>query len=295
MAAITPALGFIGLGQIGAPMAAHWIDWRGGFVAFDVRSDATEPFGAKGATVAASVADVATKAEIISVMVLDDEQVRGVVDELLPALRPGAVVAIHSTIRPATAEDLAGVVAEAGGSLIDAPVSGGFMGAHDGRLAVMVGGERDAYERVKDPFKRFADVVVHAGAAGAGTRMKLARNLLTFVGYTAAAEAQRLAEAAGLDLAKLARVVRHSDSLTGGPGSIMLRETTAPMAPDDPWYAILDHTRILGEKDLSLAVAMGDDLGVELPMGRYAQTAFAAGLGLAAKLSPGDATEQEEQ
>ena len=96
--------------------------------------------------------------------------------------------------------------------------------------------------------------VVHAGPAGAGTRMKLARNLLHFVSFTAATEAQRLAEAAGLDLVDLGDVVRHTDAVTGGPGAIMHRDTTAPLAPDDFWFEVFDHVRALGEKDLAFAL-----------------------------------------
>ena len=213
-------------------------------------------------------------------MVLNDEQVRTVVADLLSTLRSGSVIAIHSTIQAETAEELAATTAAQGVHLVDAPVSGGFMGAHDGTLAVMVGGERAAYELVKDVFACFATLVVHMGPAGAGTRTKLARNLMHFVAYTAAFEAQRLAEAAGLDLQKLARVVRHSDAVTGGPGAIMVRSATGPLEPSDPLYDIFSHTRDLGEKDLILALEMADQLGVDLPLGRQALADFATGLGV---------------
>jgi 3-hydroxyisobutyrate dehydrogenase-like beta-hydroxyacid dehydrogenase len=124
------------------------------------------------------------------------------------------------------------------------------------------------------------------GQAGAGTQAKLARNLLHFAAFTAAAEAQRLAEAAGLDLRKLARIVRHSDAVTGGAGSIMLRRTTAPLDAGDPLREILEHVRALGEKDLALALELGASLGVDLPMAEYAMANFAAGLGLPAGRKP---------
>jgi 3-hydroxyisobutyrate dehydrogenase-like beta-hydroxyacid dehydrogenase len=153
------------------------------------------------------------------------------------------------------------------------------MGAQDGRLAVMVGGPREAFERCRQPFGHFADLVLHLGPVGAGTKAKLARNLLHFVSFTAAAEAQRLAEAAGLDLRKLAKVVRHSDAVTGGAGSIMLRPTTAPIAPDDPLHQILAHVRDLGCKDLTLALRLGAELGVDLPLAQLALERFGPGLG----------------
>ena len=273
-------VGFIGLGQIGAPMAGRLVDWPDGLVVFDVRSEAAAPLVEQGATLAASAAEVGAACDVVSVMVLNDAQVRTVVAELLTTAQPGTVLAVHSTIRPETAEELALTTAEHGVDLLDVPVSGGFVGAHDGTLAAMVGGDRAAYERAKAVFARWATVVVHMGPAGAGTRTKLARNLMHFIAFTGVGEAQRLAEAAGLDLRKLARVVRHSDSVTGGPGAIMLRDTTAPMAPDDDWYDILSHTRDLGEKDLALALELAEGLGLDLPLAKQALRDFATGLGV---------------
>jgi 3-hydroxyisobutyrate dehydrogenase-like beta-hydroxyacid dehydrogenase len=189
-------------------------------------------------------------------------------------------VAVHSTIGPATAERLAERCASHGIAVVDAPVSGGFMGAHDGRLAVLVGGDDEAVERCREPFGRWADLFVHFGPVGAGTRAKLARNMMHFVAYTAAAEAQRLAEAAGIGLEDLGRVVRHSDAVTGGPGAIMLRSTTAPIPPDDPFHQPFLHARELGEKDLALALDLGDQLDVDLPLARLAVDHLAAGLGV---------------
>src|SRR3546814_20489473 len=88
-----------------------------------------------------------------------------------------------------------------------------------------------------------------------------------FIAYTGATEAQRLAEAAGLDLLKLGQVVRHSDAVTGGAGAIMVRPTAAPLSPDDGLYDIFCHTRSLAEKDLELALELGAGLGVEHPPG----------------------------
>ena len=274
------AVGFIGLGQIGAPMAGRLVDWPDGLVVFDVRPEAAATLVEQGATLAESVGDLGARAGVISVMVLDDEQVRAVVTDLLATARPGTVIAIHSTIRPETAEELAQSATGIGVHVVDAPVSGGFMGAHEGTLAVMIGGEREAYEQVKEVFARFATLVVHMGPAGAATRTKLARNLMHFIAYTGASEAQRLAEAAGLDLLKLARVVRHSDAVTGGPGAIMIRDTTARLQPGDEWFDILSHTRDLGEKDLTLALELAEHLGVDLPLGHLARQRFADGLGV---------------
>lgn len=275
-------LGYIGLGNMGAPMAKRLVDWPGGVTVFDVRTEAMTPLAEAGAGLADSVADVAAAADIISVTVLDDAQVRTVVAELAANAKPGSVIAIHSTISDNTAAELANELKPQGIHVVDAPVSGGAGAAEKGELATMVGAERAVYERIKPAFKQWASLVIHAGEPGAGTRMKLARNMLTFTSYAAAGEAMRLAEAAGLDLQALGRVVRHTDALTGGPGAIMFRDTAAPLQPDDFLYQPLSHTRQLGEKDLGLALALGEANGVDLPLAQVALRRLASGLGVAA-------------
>lgn len=273
-------LGYIGLGNMGAPMAMKMTEWPGGVTVYDVRTEAMTPLAEKGASLADSVADIAVAADIIHVTVLNDAQVREVVGELAAAAKPGTVIAIHSTISDATAVELAAEHKLQGIHVVDAPVSGGAAAAANGELATMVGAEREVYERIKPAFKHWAAMVIHAGEPGAGTRMKLARNMLTFTSYAAACEAMKLAEAAGLDLQALGRVVRHTDALTGGPGAIMVREDTKDLEPDNFLYQPFLHTRGLGEKDLSLALALGEAVSVELPLAQQAFERLAAGLGV---------------
>lgn len=272
--------GFIGLGNIGAPMATRLANRDGGLIVRDLRDDVVATLVATGAEAAASTGDIGTRCAGVSVMVLNDAQVRDVTAELFESMSPGGVISIHSTIEVATAQELAAAAREHGLHLLDAPVSGGFIGAADGRLAIMVGGDEAALATVREPFGHMADLVIRFGDAGAGTTAKLARNLLHFVAFTAAAEAQQLAEAAGIDLSGLGRVVRHSDAVTGGPGSIMLRTSTEAMAPDDDWYDTMSHVRNLGEKDLDLALGLAETLGVDLPLAQLARRDLAAGLGV---------------
>jgi 3-hydroxyisobutyrate dehydrogenase-like beta-hydroxyacid dehydrogenase len=276
---MTEKLGYVGLGNMGAPMAKRLVEWPGGVTVFDVRPKAMTPLAEVGATLADSVADVAT-ADIISVTVLNDEQVRDVVGELAANAKPGTVIAIHSTISPDTAVNLAKELHPQGIHIVDAPVSGGGGAAEKGELAVMVGADRDVYERIKPAFKQWASMVIHAGPPGAGTRMKLARNMLTFTSYAAACEAMKLAEAAGIDLQALGRVVRHTDAQSGGPGAVIVRENMAPLEPDNFLYGPLSHASQLGEKDLSLALALGETVGVQLPLAEMALKNLAAGLGV---------------
>jgi 3-hydroxyisobutyrate dehydrogenase-like beta-hydroxyacid dehydrogenase len=278
-----PAVGFVGLGQMGAPMAAHLAGWPGGLIVCDARTAATDALAEAGALVASSPRALADQAMLISVMVRDDLEVREVVlgdDGIVTAATPGTVVAVHSTIRPDTAPDLAREAAPYGVAIVDAPVSGGVGGAHDGTLAVMAGGSPEAVGRMRPALERWASLVVHVGPVGAGTRAKLARTLIQYVAYAAAGEARRLAEAAGIDLAALAEVVRHSDATLGGPAAVMLQDTAGPLSRADEWYGPLAQVRDQGETDLDLALALARDLGIELPLAEAALDRLAAALGV---------------
>ena len=276
-------VGFIGLGKIGAPMARRLLEWPGGLTVNDVAAEATAPFAEAGARVVGTAAEVAEHAQVISVMVRDDAQVADVLagdHGILSTAAPDTIVAVHSTVEAATPARLAAEAAERGVHVVDAPVSGGWMGAEQGTLAVMLGAPEDIAERLRAPFGCFASLVAAVGPVGAGTRAKLARNLVTFVSYTAVGEAIRLAAAAGVDLRLLGDVVRHSDQVTGGAGMVLLRDHDGPLPPDDGLRPLFEHARDLGEKDLWLALELASEVGVELPMAAHALTALAPALGV---------------
>ena len=274
-------VGFIGLGNIGKPMALRLAASEGiDLSVFDVAPEPVAELAAAGAHASSSVAALARKSDVICVMVRDDDQVRDVLGEILGVAGDAQTVVIHSTVAPGTPSQLADTAARHGVKVLDAPVSGGAMGAADGTLAILVGGSADAFEAARPALEAMGSKVVHAGPIGAGTKFKLARNLMHFVAFTAATEAQRLAEAAGLDLVELGNVVRHTDAITGGPGAIMHRDTTAVLEESDFWFGVFGHVRALGEKDLTFALALADDLGVQTPLARLALTHLAPGLGL---------------
>jgi 3-hydroxyisobutyrate dehydrogenase-like beta-hydroxyacid dehydrogenase len=272
-------LGYIGLGKMGAPMALRLVDWPGGLIVFDIRTEAMTQFAEHGAQLADSVADVAD-ADIISITVLDDDQVREVVGALVKKAKSGTVLAIHSTISDTTAVELAKELEPQGIHIVDAPVSGGGRAAKKGELATMIGATDEAFAIVEKPFSLWASLVIHAGQPGAGTRMKLARNMLHYISFAAACEASRLAETCGLNLQDLGQVVRHTDAITGGAGSIMFRDDMKPIPPDSFLYQPFLHARVLGEKDLSLALALGQAVSVELPLAEAALEGLAEGLGV---------------
>jgi 3-hydroxyisobutyrate dehydrogenase-like beta-hydroxyacid dehydrogenase len=279
-AALNGAVGFVGLGNIGRPMAKRFAVWPHGLQVYDLVPRACAELEQAGAKVAGCVGDLAQEVGLLCVMVRDDAQVREVLDEVLARPREGLVVAVHSTVSPDTPADLARAAGRHGVRILDAPVSGGPKGAADGSLAMMVGGSDDAFAEVRDALALMSSMLLHAGPIGAGTRMKLARNLMHFVSFTAATEAQRLAEAAGIDLIELGKVVRHTDAITGGPGAVMHRATTAPIPPGDFWFDVFAHVRALGEKDLGFAVELAERLGVDAPLARHSLTGLGPGLGL---------------
>jgi 3-hydroxyisobutyrate dehydrogenase-like beta-hydroxyacid dehydrogenase len=264
-------VGFVGLGNIGKPMALRLAATEGiDLQVYDVAPAPVAELVAAGATAVAPVR--AMDVDVVCVMVRDDDQVRAVAAE---APRD-AVLVIHSTVAPSTPGEL-----EAEGhTVLDAPVSGGAMGAADGSLALMVGGTDEAFAAAEPVLNALGSKVVHTGPVGAGTKFKLARNLMHFVAFTAATEAQRLAEAAGLSIKDLGDVVRHTDAITGGPGAIMHRETTAPLDPGDFWHGIFGNVNSLAVKDLGFAIQLAHEFGVDVPLAELAIERLGPGLGL---------------
>jgi 3-hydroxyisobutyrate dehydrogenase-like beta-hydroxyacid dehydrogenase len=274
-------VGWIGTGFIGKPMALRLLSNPSiALTVFDINPEAPAEIVGAGAALASSVADLAQAVDVVSIMVREDEQVRDVVGQIVASGRTGLDLVIHSTVAPGTPAALAALAAPGGHSVLDAAVSGGPMGARSGELAVMVGADPEAIERVRPVLETLGNKVVHTGPVGTGTQFKLARNLIQFVAFTAATEAQRLAEAMGLDLAALGEVVRHSDAVSGGPGAIMYRTTTGPIPEGDFWHPILSNVAALGEKDLQFVVDLADQLGTAVPLARYALQGLRPGLGI---------------
>lgn len=275
-------LGFIGLGQMGARIAKRMAGWPGGIVVFDLRPEAMARLADTGATLTGSVAEVAS-ADIIGLAVLDDAQVRDVItgsDGLAAHAKAGTIIAIHSTISDTTAVELAQELRPQGIHVIDAPVSGGVPAAKRGELATMVGAEDDVFDRVQEPFSLWASLIVHAGAPGAGTRMKLARNMMHFTSFAAVSEAQRLAEASGLNLQDLGKLVRYTDSITEGPGAVIVRENTQELTPEDSNYESMLRIRNEGEHDLAEALELAKSYSIDVPLAAAALEHLADGLGL---------------
>ena len=194
-------VGFIGLGSQGGPMARRIVE--GGYeTTLWARRPATlEPFADTPAKLAESPAELAAASDLVCLCVVGDadiEEITGGEDGLIAAMKPGGIVAVHSTVHPNTCRSLAERADARGVSVIDAPVSGGGPAASEGRLLVMVGGDADVVERCRPVFETYADPVVHLGDLGSGQTTKLLNNLLFTANLGTAAAALSLADALGV-------------------------------------------------------------------------------------------------
>lgn len=203
-------VGFIGLGSQGAPMARRIIEAGYGTTLWARRETTLEPFAESGARVADSPADLARASDVVCLCVVGDADVREVITGehgVLAGLAAGGIVVVHSTVHPQTCRDLAQAVTERGGTLIDAPVSGGGQAAAEGHLLVMVGGGEDAVDRCRPVFETYADPIVHLGEVGAGQVTKLLNNLLFTANLAVAKSALDLGQSLGIEPARLGEVV----------------------------------------------------------------------------------------
>jgi 3-hydroxyisobutyrate dehydrogenase-like beta-hydroxyacid dehydrogenase len=208
--------GFIGLGSQGAPMARRMID-AGYPVTLWARREATlAPYRDTAATYAASVAELGAQVEHVGVCVVDDNDVRQVCDELIPAMRPGGLIAIHSTIHPDTCKALEARAKARGLRLLDAPVSGGQPAAEVGALTVMVGGDADAFTAAKPVFESFGRMIVHLGGVGAGQNAKLINNALLTAHLGLAHAAFSAGDKLGVDRKVLAELLLNSSGRSMG-------------------------------------------------------------------------------
>ncbi|HJU09917.1 MAG TPA: NAD(P)-dependent oxidoreductase [Candidatus Binataceae bacterium] len=260
---MTTRVGFIGLGNMGKPMAINLAKAGFDLMVYDLRAEPMQELAALGAKCARSADEIGRHAEMIELVVVDDAQVEAVTygeGGVLASARPGTVIAVHSTVHPRTVRHLADLAKIKGITVIDAEVSGGERGAYAKTLCYMVGGDKRAFEKCRPLFATSGSSIFHLGELGAGAITKLAHNLIVYVNMLAAAEGMKLAQTAGVDLAAMEQVVH--------AGAAQSRIA-------DHW----SHQRRLGatyttgpqglmqliHKDLRLALELGHDVGLSLP------------------------------
>lgn len=268
-------LGFVGLGAMGLPMTRNLVE-AGHRVTVASRSrppvDAAVAFGARDG---GSPAQVAADSDLVVLCVPNSPDVASVLDAMLEALRPGTIVVDCSTIDPDVEREQHARVAATGARYLDAPVSGGTVGAAKGMLTLMVGGDAATLEEARPGLDPMAGLIVHVGGPGMGQVVKLCNNLIYASQMVATAEATALAAKSGVDLAKLLEVLVHS---TGDCTAVRTRLPVSGVVPDSPasndWKP--GFMTDLMAKDVDLALAYGGRAGVPLPATALARTVLEA-------------------
>ncbi len=254
-------VGFIGLGVQGKHLALNLVSAGHDVMVFDVRPEPLKELRSAGAKVATTCREIGAHGEVVQVCVLNDAQVESVMlgaEGVLAGAATGTVVAIHSTIDPATVVRVAAEGAKKSIEVIDAPVSGGEYGAINKIMSYMVGGSTQALERCRPAFEASGSKITHTGPLGSGIRAKLAHQLIICVNMMAAAEGMELGLKAGLSPELLQKVVHE-----GAAQSLMA----------DRWFQVKfgPHSQKVFYKDLQLCLKLANDLGLSTPGAALAQ------------------------
>lgn len=250
-------VGFIGLGSQGGPMARRIVDAGYPTTLWARRPASLEPYAGTAAKLAGSPAELAAASDLICLCVVGDadvEQLAAGEHGLLAGAKPGSVIAVHSTVHPATCRELARNAAARGVSVIDAPVSGGAPAVAEGRLLVMVGGDPEVVERCRPVFETYADPVVHLGDLGSGQTTKLLNNLLFTANLGTAAAALTLGQALGVLPDRLSEVIAR-----GSGNSFALNALGGDTAGLDRLAGLAG---ALLQKDVRLVADLADTAGV---------------------------------
>ena len=261
-------LGFIGLGIMGAPMASHLLA-AGHELFVNTRSKVPDEFANSAAVVCATPAEVAKKADIIITMVPDTPDVEKVLfgeNGVADGLTKGKIVIDMSSISPIATKEFAKKINALGCEYLDAPVSGGQVGAKGGTLTIMIGGKESVFQAVKPVFELMGKNITLVGDNGAGQVTKVANQIIVALNIEAVAEALLFASKAGADPARV------REALMGGFASSKILEVHAERMIKrtfDPGFRIELH-----QKDLNLALSSARAIGVSLPNTATAQELF---------------------
>ncbi len=254
-------VGFVGLGVMGRPMAGHLLAAGHELAVWARRPESAAPLAAAGARLCATPAELARSCEVVISVVTASADVEALAlgpDGLIEGFAPGGIHVDMSTIAPGSARKLAARYVQKGIGWLDAPVSGGELGARDATLAIMAGGEADVLARVRPLLACLGKTVVHIGPAGAGQVAKACNQMIMVNAIQACAEAMRLAGAHGVDLHKVREAL-----LGGSAGSRVLDVMGDRMAHRD--FAAGIQSR-LHHKDFAILMEEARQLGAPLPV-----------------------------
>jgi len=263
-------IGFIGLGNMGAPMAANLVAAGHEVTGFDLAAPTPE-----GVAMAASAAEAATGAEVVITMLPNGVILKSVAADILPVMTKGAVLLDCSTVDVASAREVAAEADAKGIGALDAPVSGGVGGASAGTLTFMVGGSDAAFETAKPLFDIMGQKAVHCGPAGNGQAAKICNNMILGVTMIATCEAFALADKLGLDRQAMFDVVSTSSGYSWTMNAYCPAPGIGPQSPADNDYKP-GFAADLMLKDLRLSQAAAEAADADTPMGQLAQALYAS-------------------
>lgn len=268
---MTTKIGFIGLGVMGKPMAKNLLAAGYPLTVWNRTKSKMEELLSLGATGAASPMEVAEKSDVVITMVADSPDVEAVVlgpSGVIEGVRPGMTVIDMSTISPRVTRLVAEALAEKGVRMLDAPVSGGDVGAREGSLSIMVGGPEDAFRECLPILEVLGKRITYMGGSGMGQTTKLCNQVICVLNIQAVCEGLMLGAKAGVDLEKLLEVVT-----AGAAGSWMLSNLGPKMVKRDfePGFRVSHQ-----QKDLRLALSAAAELGLPLPGASLVQQMFRA-------------------
>lgn len=261
-------IGFIGLGNMGGPMAANLAKAGHEVTGFDMADVSIE-----GVTMAASGAEAAAGADAVITMLPNGAILRSVADELIPAMAKGANFIDCSTVDVESARAVAGQAADAGLMFVDAPVSGGIGGAAGGTLTFMAGGSAEAFAAAEPLFDIMGQKAVHCGEAGAGQAAKICNNMILGVTMIATCEAFALADKLGLDRQKMFDVVSTSSGYSWTMNAYCPAPGVGPQSPADNNYQPGFAAELM-LKDLGLSQQAAASADADTPMGELAMALY---------------------
>lgn len=262
-------IGFIGLGNMGGPMAANLAKAGHNVTGFD-----TVKVSIDGVDIAETASAAVEGADVVITMLPNGAILRSVADEIIPVMRHGATLVDCSTVDVDSARAVAAQAEEAGLLAVDAPVSGGVGGATNGTLTFMAGGSDAGFARAEPLFEIMGQKAVHCGGAGAGQSAKICNNMILGVTMIATCEAFALADKLGLDRQKMFDVVSTSSGYSWSMNAYCPAPGIGPQSPADNDYKP-GFAADLMLKDLRLSQQAAESANADTPMGQLAQALYA--------------------
>jgi 3-hydroxyisobutyrate dehydrogenase len=268
-------IAFIGLGNMGGPMAANLVKAAHKVVAFDLVEASRSQAKGDGAAIADSAASAVKGAEVVVTMLPAGKHVLSVWGEVIPAMSKGALIIDCSTIDVKSANEAHALAARQGVASVDAPVSGGTGGAKAATLTFMCGGEEKAFATAKPVLEKMGKKIVHCGGAGAGQAAKICNNMILGISMIAVSEAFTLAEKLGLSHQALFDVASTSSGQCWSLTSYCPVPGPVPASPANNDYKP-GFAAALMLKDLTLAQDAAKAAGAATPLGKHAQEIYKA-------------------